>query len=212
MTDKGVFVFEVPYWLETIKSFRFDQIYHEHITYLTIESSEALLNRCGLKIIDAKVVNYHGGSLRIVASKRGVFSKRGEKLLTTEAGYNLKDLSTYKNYMLELELRKKTFLEKLENRLSISNQFAFGVGAAAKANTFLTYYGLDNTKVKFILDGSKYKQGKLTPVTRIPVVSDEMVKTIDSGLGIILAWNISDRLKYQLHAINPNLTFMETNN
>ena len=80
-----------------------------------------------------------------------------------------------------------------------------------KANTFLTYYGLDNNRLKFVLDASKFKQGKITPVTRIPIAPDEMVGEIDSGLGIILAWNISGKLKDQLLELNPNLGFLETN-
>ena len=212
LTENGLFVFEVPYWLETIRSFRFDQIYHEHITYLTIESTQALLRQAGLKIIDVKVVDYHGGSLRVVASKKGTMSKGAESLQTTELQFDLKDIQTYRNYMLEIEKRKARFLEKLEIEAARVKSVVFGIGAAAKANTFLTYYGLDNNRLKFILDSSEFKQGKLTPVTRIPITSDEMVREIDSGLGIVLAWNISGNLKNQLLELNSRLIFLETSN
>jgi SAM-dependent methyltransferase len=212
LTENGLFVFEVPYWLETIRSYRFDQIYHEHITYLTIESSQALLRQAGLKIIDVKVVDYHGGSLRVVASKNGTMSKGAESLQTAELQFDLKDLQTYKNYMLEIEKRRSQFLEELDIKAGGVESVVFGIGAAAKANTFLTYYGLDNKRLKFILDSSEFKQGKLTPVTRIPITSDEMVSEIDSGLGIVLAWNISGKLKDQLLELNPKLIFLDTSN
>jgi SAM-dependent methyltransferase len=211
LTENGLFVFEVPYWLETVRSYRFDQIYHEHITYLTIESAEALLKQAGLKIIDVQVVDYHGGSLRIVASKKGSMSKAAESLQTAELKYDLKNIQTYKIYMLEVERRRARFMEELESITGQTESVVFGIGAAAKANTFLTYYGLDNNKLKFVLDSSKFKQGKITPVTRIPIAPDEMVSEIDSGLGIVLAWNISNKLKDQLIKLNPNLGFLETN-
>lgn len=209
LTEDGLFVFEVPYWLETIQSYRFDQIYHEHITYLTIESTEALLKQAGLKIIDAQVVDYHGGSLRIVASKRGSMSRAAEILQEEEFHYDLKNIQTYKLYMLEVERRRARFLEELESITGQTESVVFGIGAAAKANTFLTYYGLDNNRLKFVLDASKFKQGKITPVTRIPIAPDEMVSEIDSGLGIVLAWNLSSKLKDQLVELNPNLSFLE---
>ena len=211
LTEDGLFVFEVPYWLETIRSYRFDQIYHEHITYLTIESAEALLKQAGLKIIDAQVVDYHGGSLRVVASKKGTISKDAENLKIAELQYGLKNVETYQSYMLEITRRRARFLEELESLTVQTESVVFGIGAAAKANTFLTYYGLDNNRLKFVLDASKFKQGKITPVTRIPIAPDEMVGEIDSGLGIILAWNISGKLKDQLLELNPNLGFLETN-
>lgn len=113
--------------------------------------------------------------------------------------------------MLEVERRRARFMEELESITGQTESVVFGIGAAAKANTFLTYYGLDNNKLKFVLDASKFKQGKITPVTRIPIAPDEMVSEIDSGLGIVLAWNISSKLKDQLIELNPNLGFLETN-
>ena len=83
-----------------------------------------------------------------------------------------------------------------------------GVGAAAKANTFLNYYRLDNTIIDFITDASQYKIGKFTPLTRIPIVSDDIFLKYENVYAIILSWNISDDLKNTLLAINPKITFI----
>jgi hypothetical protein len=42
-----------------------------------------------------------------------------------------------------------------------------GVGAAAKANTWLTWHGLNKTHLHCITDSSTHKQGKYTPLSRI---------------------------------------------
>ena len=207
LSSDGIFVFEVPYWLETIKSYRFDQIYHEHVTYFSIESAEFLLNLCGLYMNDVQVVKYHGGSLRIYASRNQSSSSEKIDLLKIEKTFKLKEKSTYVNYSIKIAKIKDDFLNKLDKR---NYKCVFGIGAAAKANTFLTYYGFNEKKMKFILDSSPFKQGKITPVTKIPIVPDDFVKTLKEGTGIVLAWNLNMSLKNKLINLNDRLEFIDT--
>jgi 2-polyprenyl-3-methyl-5-hydroxy-6-metoxy-1,4-benzoquinol methylase len=207
ISNDGILVFEVPYWLETIKTYRFDQIYHEHITYFSIESAEFLLNKCGLHINDVQVVDYHGGSLRIYASLNNARSKAMDDLLEIEKGFKLKEESTYVEYSSKIIKIKDNFLEKIEQK---NYKCIFGIGAAAKANTFLTYYGFNQKSMGFILDSSPFKQGKITPVTKIPIVADNFVSTLNEGTGIVLAWNLGASLKTKLLSINSNLEFIDT--
>ena len=48
-------VFEVPYWANTVKDGKFDQIYHEHVTYFTISNLKAMLKACDLKILSLEI-------------------------------------------------------------------------------------------------------------------------------------------------------------
>ena len=83
------------------------------------------------------------------------------------------------------------------------------IGAAAKANTFLNYVGLDNKIVNFMTDASKYKIGKFTPKTRIPIYSDNKISKISRNIvAIILSWNISDILENKLKKLNKRLKFI----
>lgn len=207
ISNDGILVFEVPYWLETIRTYRFDQIYHEHITYFSIESAEFLLNKCGLHINDVQVVDYHGGSLRIYASLNNERSKAMDELLEIEKGFKLKEESTYVEYSNKIIKIKDNFLKKIEQK---NYKCIFGIGAAAKANTFLTYYGFNQKSMGFILDASPFKQGKITPVTKIPIVADNFVSTLNEGTGIVLAWNLGASLKTKLLRINSNLEFIDT--
>ena len=38
LNDDGYFIFEQPYWFDTILTKRYDQIYHEHISYFTVKN------------------------------------------------------------------------------------------------------------------------------------------------------------------------------
>lgn len=207
LAPDGVFVFEVPYWLETIKTFRFDQIYHEHITYFTIESIEYLLNQCGLFIQDVEVVDYHGGSLRVYSNSNSSVSDSKSNLLKIEKSFNLKEEFIYLEYFKQINKFKKMFLENISAK---KNNHIFGIGAAAKANTFLTYYEFNQNNMSFILDSSPFKQGKITPVTRIPIVADEQIANLSEGTGVVLAWNLGDALKKKLLDINNNLEFIDS--
>jgi SAM-dependent methyltransferase len=209
LAKDGCFVFEVPYWLETILSLHFDQIYHEHITYWTVKSSEFLLASAGLFIQDVNLVDYHGGSLRIVASKNpNKKSKKIESFIDRENRALLLEVETYINYVREIDLKKKVFLDHLM-QYKQQGKLVFGVGAAAKANTLLTYYGISAEDMKFILDSSPHKQGKITPVSMIPIVGDSHVVEIRNGIGVVLAWNLSNKLKDYLLTLNSELEFLE---
>jgi hypothetical protein len=83
-----------------------------------------------------------------------------------------------------------------------------GVGAAAKGNTFLNFYGLDANIIDYVTDSSRYKQGKYTPGTRIPIRGDEVLGEYGEVAALILSWNISETLKRILLGINPNIRFL----
>ena len=71
------------------------------------------------------------------------------------------------------------------------------------------YDGLNNLIIDFVTDASKYKIGKFTPLTRIPIYSDNALKTIGKKIcAIPLAWNLSYILEKKLKKINKNIIFL----
>lgn len=175
LSNDGVFIFEVPYWLRTIDSLRFDQVYHEHITYFTVKSVKELLHHHGLNILSAQEVNYHGGSIRITATKRSVLTSLNvEEMIQMEEKEGLFDPLRYVQYEKDIRRKRSEVMNQVYS-LKDQGSTVFGIGAAAKANTFLTYYGLNSTLVDFITDSSAEKIGKKTPLTRIPVVPDDQL-------------------------------------
>jgi SAM-dependent methyltransferase len=207
LSDNGVFIFELPYWGSTIQSEKFDQIYHEHISYFTLKSSQTLLNKVNLKVVDCELVDYHGGSIRVYAKKSGNVSSRVLDFEIMEKNLNLFDPKTYKKFQKLILKRRNIFMQKLY-KLKASGATIIGVGAAAKANTFLNYYNIDNSLLEYITDSSKYKQNKYTPLTRIPIVGDEIFASYGEVYALILSWNISDNLKKILKEINPQIKFI----
>ena len=77
-----------------------------------------------------------------------------------------------------------------------------GIGAAAKANTFINYMGFDADIIDFVTDVSKFKVGKWLPLSRIPIKDDKSLKGVKRLCVIILSWNLHKLLKPKILKIN----------
>jgi SAM-dependent methyltransferase len=206
----GFFVFEQPYWLIAFKNKGFDQIYHEHVSYFTVKSVSTLLERVGLRIVSAEVVDYHGGSLRIIAKHKeevAEISVAIKSMIQEEVSSGVFDSVAYKEYMAENLKKRSAFLQKI-NKIKEAGGTIIAVGAAAKGNTFLNFYKLDHSFIDYVTDSSPHKQGKYTPVTRIPIVDDSIFARYPSPYALILSWNIATQLKEVLEKYNKNIQFL----
>lgn len=212
LSDSGEFVFEVPYWLSMIESGRFtDMVYHEHPTYFTIKMAWNLLKLAGLEITDFDVVDYHGGSLRVFArlDTGASMPAKIQQAIDKETQTGLFDIAFYKNLQKQFEQAKIDWLADFYKLLAQDpDAVVIGVGAAAKANTWLKWHGLDSTVIQCITDASEHKQGKYTPLTRIPVLADEEFARHKQPYALILSWNIGEGLRQAILNINPNTRFI----
>lgn len=210
LSNDGVFIFEVPYWYNTIMDKKFDQIYHEHVSYFTVKSSVELLKSIGLNVFDVDVVDYHGGSIRVYSKVNPTkVSSSVSNLIKKEEEAGLFKLKTYSDFMVNIKIKRANFLKKLYSILE-KNIPIVAVGAAAKGNTFLNFYNLNNTNIDYVTDISEHKRGKYTPLTRIPIQDDKTVfEKYDEVYVIILSWNISSMLKKKLKEINKNIKFLK---
>ena len=212
LADDGLFVFEVPYWLSMIESGRFtDMVYHEHPTYFTIKMAWNTLKAAGLEITDFDVVDYHGGSLRVFARRDtgAAMPVAIEDAIARETQIGLFDTGFYQVVQRRFEQQRDAWLcQFYEIRQTEPDAVFIGVGAAAKANTWLTWHGLNRTHLQCITDSSAFKQGKYTPLSRIPIADDAVFAQYDRPYAVILSWNIGAGLKKAILNINPNTRFI----
>lgn len=208
LSSDGTFVFEVPYWKCSVESEKIDQVYHEHVTYMTVKSAKQILKSAGLVIEDVEVVDYHGGSLRVYAKKKPFQEQESvQHMIDDEESLGLFESNTYEKLMKKLHKRKFRFLRKIYD-IKSSDIPILAVGAAAKGNTFLRFLNLDHNVVDYVTDASKHKQGKITPLTNISICGDEVFANYDEVYALILSWNISGKIKEKLYEINPNIKFL----
>jgi SAM-dependent methyltransferase len=212
LADDGLFVFEVPYWLSMIESGRFtDMVYHEHPTYFTIKMAWNTLKAAGLEITDFDVVDYHGGSLRVFARRDtgAAMPVQVEDAIARETQVGLFDPRFYEVVQRRFEQQRDSWLHEFYKLRQAEPDAVFiGVGAAAKANTWLTWHGLNKTHLKYVTDASDFKQGKYTPLSRIPIAADSVFAQHERPYALILSWNIGEGLQRAILNINPNTRFL----
>jgi SAM-dependent methyltransferase len=212
LAPNGVFVFEVPYWLSMIESGRFtDMVYHEHPSYFTVKSAWNILAEAGMEIVDYDIVDYHGGSLRVFAQRHitGQMPVKIEDAIARETQIGLFDPRFYQVVQRRFEQQRDQWLKDFyQLRLAEPDAVFIGVGAAAKANTWLTWHGLNKTHLHCITDSSTHKQGKYTPLSRIAILDDAEFAQHTNPYALILSWNIGEGLRRAILNINPNTRFL----
>ena len=130
--------------------------------------------------------------------------------IESETSSGLFNPETYIKWQSELEIKRNKFLSELFNlKTKNPNSVIIGVGAAAKANTFLNYYRIDKSILNYVTDSSIHKIGKYTPLSRIPIVSDDIFSEFEDVYAMILSWNISTDLMNILQKINPKIKFIQ---
>ena len=99
LRNDGVFITESHYFLSLVETLQYDTIYHEHLRYYTLTSLKKIFDKYNLKIIHAKKINTHGGSIRVYAvkNKKKIANKNVKKILKIESKkINLKNIKKFR--------------------------------------------------------------------------------------------------------------------
>jgi len=196
LKDNGVITLEFPHLMNLIKYNQFDTIYHEHFSYLSLHSVNAIFKSSGLKIFDVDKLNTHGGSLRVYgchAEDSRSVNESVTNLLLEETGSRLNTIETYKNFQSRAESAKDSFLEFLLMQKK-NGKKVIAYGAAAKGNTLLNFAGIKTDLIQYVVDAAEAKQNKFMPGSHIPIVSPENLNSIKFDYIVILPWNLSDEI------------------
>ena len=197
----GVFTCEFPHLLNLISQHQFDTIYHEHFSYLSFGTVVNIFAKNGLNVFNAEKLGTHGGSLRVYAqrSDTGVHqvSVRVEELINEENKAGMTSITLYRGFQEHAEKVKNNFLKFLIEKKE-DGKLVVGYGAAAKGNTLLNFAGAKSDLIKYVVDRSPHKQGKYMPGSRIPIVSEDRLKSDKPDYVVIFPWNLSSEITGQL--------------
>lgn len=189
----GVFIFEVSYFLEVLKSSGFDQIYHEHVSFHTLYPLIQFFKRFDLKIVDVLFPDVHGGSLRVFVkhkesmSNNNLFSNYQDKICNDEI---IEIEEMFGNFVSNIENQKKLLKQKLIDLKNKGYKIS-GFGASAKSTTFLHHFDIGKDLLDCIYDDAIEKQGLFSPGKNIPI---KPFKENDSDYILILSFNFVDHI------------------
>lgn len=196
---KGRILIEVPYLQEMLDGLEYDTIYHEHLSYFSVNALLPLFSQAGLSVERIDRVDIHGGSLRIWAKHWGEGGHSAAVLeeADAEARRGLNDLQTYRQFAHRVEANREQ-LRSLLADLQEKGKTLAGYGAPAKGNTLLCYCGIDSAMIPYTVDRSPLKVGMYTPGSRIPVQPFETILAQQPDFVLILAWNFATEITESL--------------
>lgn len=199
LTPEGVFVIEVPYLGDLFEKLEFDTIYHEHLSYVSLEPMARLCESHGFELVDVERGALHGGVIILHMRREGVGQPSGrlQHMLDTERLLKLSHPARLQAFVRGVTDWKERF-ETLVSGLAGSGARFIGYGAAAKANTLLNYCPEVAGRLSRILDRSPHKQGRYTPGTHTLVESPECWESSDATHMIVLAWNFQQEIIRQM--------------
>lgn len=180
LSDNGVFVFEVPSMDIAFLTGKWDQIYHEHVSYFTINSINHILCMNGFQVLDMKIVDFHGGSLRVSCCK-------SVPKIRLNFDYNLVNYKSNVSKLCSIADRQKDIIKKIIQKVPDGVNF-YLFGAPAKGVTLINYCELSFVDVQGCLEGSHSKIGKYIPKAGIPILDENEV--VSGSVVFNLIWNL----------------------
>ena len=204
LLDKnGVVTLEFPHLCKLIQENQFDTIYHEHYSYLSLNTVSKIFNQAGLKIWHVEELVTHGGSLRVYGchkkNNRSI-NDSVKKIKKMEIKIGMESLVTYEKLQENANKIKNDLLTYLINMKEKGKKVS-AYGAAAKGNTLLNYAGIKHDLLNSVYDASPHKQNKYLPGSHIPIYSPERLKQDTPDVILILPWNLKDEIVSQLSYI-----------
>lgn len=195
----GTITLEFPHLMRLIEHVQFDTVYHEHFSYLSLDSVNKIFQSAGLRIWDVEQLSTHGGSIRVYGCHEDDVRSTTDavrQLLALEEVSGLKDIETYKKFQAKADKIKNELLKFLIEQKQLGKKVA-AYGAAAKGNTLLNYAGVKPDLLSFVSDASVAKQGKYMPGSHIPILSPEALTSYAPDYVLILPWNIAEEVVQQ---------------
>jgi SAM-dependent methyltransferase len=181
----------------------FDTMYHEHLSFFTTLSMNALVERAGMKLERVERTDIHGTSYVFMITLNGN-AVEGHNVgieVMREGRLGLYKWDTYENFGKNA-VKVVTDLREAIDKFASEGRFVIGYGAAAKGMTLLNF---GNIPLDFIIDDNPLKVGLLTPGTNISIFGPETLAVGNEGIVFIpLAWNFATEIKNKIKTARPN--------
>lgn len=194
LKSDGVFVVQFLYMKSIMENLAFDQIYHEHLLYYTLQTIETLLNRHGLAMFDAQLAPIHGGSIIGFIGHQGARMPSGklQALRAEEKASGCNTIEAYRAFALRIERMKTENLAYLDAACAAGKR-VFAMGAPVKGNTMLNYFGVGRDRIQYLVEKNVLRKGLYSPGMHIPIImEDELAEPPD--IYYVLAWNFKKEI------------------
>jgi SAM-dependent methyltransferase len=174
LTDDGVGLVEVPSLEQALEHGRFYDFFPDHVNYWSVSTLGRALERNGFLVLDIT---------------RGMNGEYLQAVVRVDTGRDLEALAGSVG-------RVREDLRGLLRRCAAEGRSVAAWGAGAKGLTSLAEAGAEG--VRYVVDSDPYKQGRLTPVTHLPVVGPERLREDPVDVVLLTALAYRDEVIAQL--------------
>jgi SAM-dependent methyltransferase len=195
----GVATLEFPHLMQLLEHCQFDTVYHEHFSYLSLNTTSHIFENAGLRIWSVEELQTHGGSIRIYGCHINDPRKTEpsvKKLQQKEKERGLEGLIIYQEFQKRVEKIKDDLREFLVEQKQAGKK-VLGYGAAAKGNTLLNFAGIKTDLLPVVYDAAPSKQHKFMPGSKIPIRPPADITKDNPDFMVILPWNIAKEIYQQ---------------
>ncbi len=199
--NNGYFIMETFSLSGLVKNNLIDNIYHEHISYFSIEPFKKFLQKRNFELFFVEHLNVKGGSLRLIF-KKGKTSKKFKKQNSLAIKKEKKIFLDKKNTLIKIqtkkELNNKKIISYIKNEKK-RGKIICGFGASVGSTTMI--YDLKIVKyLSYMFDHEKLRHNLFVPGTNLKVLNPNLIKKIKPDIVIIFAWryakNIISKTKF----------------
>lgn len=208
LNPEGVFVVQFMYMKCIQDNTSFDQIYHEHLLFYTLQNIEHLLNLHGLALFDAYLSPIHGGSIMGFVGHKGkrAPTERLQRMRKEEKESRCNEMDRYLEFSRNVQELKEENLVYLQQKKS-EGKTIFGMGAPVKGNTLLNYFDIGTDMLDCLAEKNTLREGLYSPGKHIPIKMEDRLERVPD-IYYVLAWNFKNEiLKNNQHLIDQGVEF-----
>lgn len=189
----GVFVFEVSYLLDIVDKYLFDTVYHEHLSYHSIEPFTRFFDAHGMRLFDVQRITTKGGSMRGFAQRLGGPQAERpviQQMIAEERRRGLHQPAIFAEYEKRVFERKAAVLGRVGEAISAGKRVA-GFGASTTAITLMYHFELDD-KLAYLIDDNPRKHGMFSPGRHLEVKPSSVLYQDRPDMVVILVWQYAE--------------------
>jgi SAM-dependent methyltransferase len=198
LKENGVLVIEFLYLKNIVDKFYFDQIYHEHLFYYNLETLNKFLKKYNLEIFDFDFSNIHGGQIVAYISHIGT-KKLSNKIINEikkERKLKVNTHAYFKKFISVLK-KSKNNAKNILNKHKKNNKIIFGLGAPAKGNTLMNFYGINFNHIDLLVEKNNLRIDTIAPGSNIPIIMEKEL-SIEPDIFLVLIWNLKKEIKNKI--------------
>jgi NDP-4-keto-2,6-dideoxyhexose 3-C-methyltransferase len=202
LAPNGVWGFELSYMPMMFTNLTYDQVCHEHLTYIGLQQIIWMADRADLKILDVSLNDMNGGSFYIWAARKDSSLIPNHTTIKKLLDYEepLKTFAPYERFRNRV-LNHRDDVRAFFQMAADAGKKVCGYGASTKGNIVLNFCGITPKDMVAVRDMQEQKHGLVTPGTRIPIISQEEMRAMQPDYLFVLIWHfrhevIEDEIEY----------------